>query len=91
MADSLSGTDQDDSLYAAEVTFVFADDAVTQAGKGDTIDVMGEERYVMIAGEELPQIHATLVNDTGYAVASVTSSNPDLTVDEPSDRGRTWN
>lgn len=76
-------------LYAAEVSFVFGQDKVTQEGKGSTISIMDKASYVVVAGEKNIPIHAELKNATGYTVASVTSSSTDLSIDKPSDEGRT--
>ena len=67
------------SLYAAEVSFVFADDTITQIGKGDTITINSAASCVMIAGESGVPLHASLRNETGYTVKSVTADNPALT------------
>lgn len=76
VADSAPGTTGD--LYAAAVSFVFAQDSITQAGKGSPITINNGENgasYVMIEGEKNIPIFAALKNDTGYTVDSVTAAN----------------
>ena len=77
-----------DSLYAAKVTFVYASDGVTQAGKGQTITVKDEESYVVIAGETDIPISAALKNETGYTIKSVTASPAAISVKDGTDASR---
>ena len=63
------------SLYAANVSFQFATDPDSQAGKADPehITINGQSSYTMIAGEENVPIFAKLKNATGYTIKSVTA------------------
>lgn len=55
--------------YAASVTVAFNDDTVTNAGKGAFIKIMGNNSYVVVAGEQGISMTATMVNPTGYQPA----------------------
>ncbi|MSS19210.1 MBG domain-containing protein [Pseudoramibacter porci] len=92
-ADQKNVTDSDEGesgeLYAANVTFQFASDAITQAGKGDTISIGGQPTYTMLAGETGVAINAALKNATGYTVQSVTSDKSVVTIADSTDTART--
>lgn len=75
-----SGEGQSDSLYAANVTFEFAGDAVTSSGKGGSITINGGDHALVIAGQKNIPVTAELKNGTGYRVKSVTGSADAISV-----------
>ncbi|WP_417081082.1 YDG domain-containing protein [Mobilibacterium timonense] len=69
-----------DTLHAAEVTFAFADDSVTAAGKGENISVGGAHSKVVLPGQKDIELKADLKNGTGYQIDSVTCSSDAVSV-----------
>ncbi len=70
------------SLYAANVTPVFASDDATVSANGGYISVNSSASYVMIAGEKAIPLRAAVKNATGYTYKVWSSSSPALTISD---------